>query len=78
MPRRPAVVGEERVDVQQIHVVDGHDDFSAGLHDRLAADPEVAGRISAQALDAAMDSRAHLKELDRLFTRVFGEPGPSA
>jgi adenylosuccinate lyase len=48
------------------------------FRDRLAADPEVAGRVSAAALDAAMDSRAHLKELDRLFTRVFGEPGPSA
>ena len=46
------------------------------FRDRLAADPEVAGRVSAEALDAAMDSRAHLKELDRLFTRVFGEPGP--
>jgi adenylosuccinate lyase len=46
------------------------------FRERLATDPDVAGRVSAQALDAAVDSRAHLKELDRLFTRVFGEPGP--
>ena len=49
----------------------------------LAADPEVSALVDAAELDAAeldraMDPRAHLKELDRLFTRVFGEPGPTA
>jgi adenylosuccinate lyase len=48
------------------------------FRDRLADDPDVAGRVSATALDAAMDSRAHLQHLDALFTRVFGEPGPAA
>jgi adenylosuccinate lyase len=48
------------------------------FRDLLAADPEVAGRVSPAALDAAVDSRAHLKHLDLIFTRVFGEPGPSA
>jgi adenylosuccinate lyase len=46
------------------------------FRDRLAADPEVAGRVTPEALDAAMDSRTHLKHLDLIFTRVFGEPGP--
>jgi adenylosuccinate lyase len=49
-------------------------DFRANLE----ADPEVAGRVPAAELDRAMDSRLHLKQLDRLFTRVFGEPGPVA
>jgi adenylosuccinate lyase len=49
-----------------------------GFRDNLDADPEVAGRLPRQALDAAMDPRLHLRQLDRIFTRVFGEPGPAA
>jgi adenylosuccinate lyase len=45
---------------------------------RLEADPEIAGRIPAQELDRAMDPKLHLRELDRIFSRVFGEPGPAA
>jgi len=44
----------------------------------LMADPEVAGRVDSAALDAAMDSRAHLRALDAIFTRVFGEAGPGS
>ena len=44
----------------------------------LEADPEVAGRIAPAELDAAMDAGRHLAALDRSFTRVFGEPGPSS
>ena len=44
----------------------------------LDADSEVAGRVPAAALDAAMDSRAHLRALDAIYRRVFGEPGPQA
>ena len=51
----------------------GARDFRA----HLEADPEVAGRIPPAALDQAMDPRLHLRELDRIFTRVFGEPGPA-
>ena len=43
----------------------------------LDADPEVAGRVPAAALDAAMDARAHLRALDTIYLRVFGEAGPS-
>lgn len=48
------------------------------FRENLLADPEVAGRVSAAQIDAAMDSRLHLAQLDVLFTRVFGEPGPAA
>ena len=39
----------------------------------LAADPDVAGRVPAAALDAAMDARLHLAQVDTVFARVFGE-----
>ena len=39
----------------------------------LEADPEVAGRIAPDTLDAAMDHRLHTREVDRIFERVFGE-----
>ncbi len=39
----------------------------------LDADPEVAGRVPAAVLDAAMDARAHLVQVDAVFARVFGE-----
>ena len=48
------------------------------FRENLLADPEVAGRVTAAQIDAAMDSRLHLAQLDVLFTRVFGEPGPAA
>jgi adenylosuccinate lyase len=38
----------------------------------LAADPEVAGRIDASVLAAAMDPQLHLREVDAIFARVFG------
>ena len=43
----------------------------------LEADPEFGARVSPEELDRAMDPRRHLGELDRVFTRVFGEPGPT-
>jgi adenylosuccinate lyase len=48
------------------------------FRENLDADPDVGGRIAAADLDAAMDSRLHLRELNSIFTRVFGEAGPSA
>jgi adenylosuccinate lyase len=48
------------------------------FRENLEADPEVAGRVPAAVLDAAMDARAHLRSLDALYDRVFGEPGPAA
>jgi len=49
-----------------------------GFRENLLTDPEVAGRVTAAQIDAAMDSRLHLAQLDVLYTRVFGEPGPAA
>ncbi len=42
------------------------------FRENLEADPEVAGRVSAALLDAAMDPQLHLARLDDIFTRVFG------
>ncbi len=38
----------------------------------LEADPDVAARVSAAELDAAMDPALHLRSVDRIFERVFG------
>ncbi len=44
----------------------------------LDADPDIAGRVPPEILDGAMDPALHLRALDEVFTRVFGEPGPTA
>jgi adenylosuccinate lyase len=49
----------------------GHAD-AKDFRSNLLADPEVAGRISPEIIDAAMDSKLHLAEIDVLFARVFG------
>jgi adenylosuccinate lyase len=51
-----------------------------GRHFRahLDADPDIKGVVPAASLDQAIDSRLHLRELDTIFERVFGEPGPAA
>ena len=51
----------------------GHKSF----RENLDADPEVAGRVPAALLDAAMDSKLHLRQIDAIYTRVFGEAGPA-
>jgi adenylosuccinate lyase len=38
----------------------------------LLADPEVMGRVSAGAIDAAMGAEMHLAQVDAIFRRVFG------
>jgi adenylosuccinate lyase len=43
-------------------------DFRANLD----ADPDVAARVPAAELDAAMDPASHLKAVDHIFERVFG------
>jgi adenylosuccinate lyase len=48
----------------------GHAD-AQDFRANLLADPEIAGRISEQALDAAMDPKLHLSQIDALFARVF-------
>jgi adenylosuccinate lyase len=42
------------------------------FRENLEADPEVAGRVSAELLDAAMDPKLHLAKIDAIFARVFG------
>ncbi len=51
----------------------GHRGFRANLE----ADPEVAGCVTPELLDAAMDPKLHLARLDDIFLRVFGEAGPA-
>ncbi len=46
---------------------DGHRSFA----ENLAADPEIAGRIEPALLQASMDPKLHLREIDTIFARVF-------
>ena len=41
------------------------------FRDNLLDDPEVARRVSRAELDAAMDAKLHLAQVDRIFARVF-------
>ena len=51
-------------------VWDGDGDFLA----LLQADPEVTAKLSSEALAACFDLGYHLKHVDTIFARVFGEP----
>jgi len=42
------------------------------FRENVQADPDVAGRVKAAELDAAMDPGLHLRMVDRIFTQVFG------
>jgi adenylosuccinate lyase len=39
----------------------------------LKGDPEIARYLSAEAIDASFDTAYHLKQVDTIFRRVFGE-----
>jgi adenylosuccinate lyase len=41
--------------------------------DLLKADPEITQFLSAEAIDASFDTAYHLKHVDTIFGRVFGE-----
>ncbi|MGC2412761.1 MAG: adenylosuccinate lyase [Stellaceae bacterium] len=41
--------------------------------DRLKADPEIGRYLSGEAIDASFDTAYHLKHVDTIFRRVFGD-----
>jgi adenylosuccinate lyase len=43
------------------------------FRDNLLADPEVAGHIAPEAIDASLDPALHTAHVDTLFARVFGD-----
>jgi adenylosuccinate lyase len=43
------------------------------FHENLEADPDVARMVKPAELDAAMDPALHLRSVDRIFARVFGQ-----
>ncbi|HQT84103.1 MAG: adenylosuccinate lyase [Acidiphilium sp. 37-64-53] len=50
----------------------GHPDAKR-FRDHLLADPEVAGRITPEAIDTAMNPHLHLARIETIFARVFQE-----
>ncbi len=45
------------------------------LSRELKTDPDVSGRLSPEEIDALFDLKYHLKNVDAIFTRVFGPEG---
>ena len=41
--------------------------------DRVKSDPEVTRYLTPQQIDASFDEAYHLKQVDTIFRRVFGE-----
>jgi adenylosuccinate lyase len=48
----------------------GHAD-AQDFRSNLLADPEVAGRVSGAEIEAAMDPKMHLAQIDAIFDRIF-------
>jgi adenylosuccinate lyase len=46
------------------------------FRENLDADADVAGRVPAETLDAAMDAGMHLRAVDGVFSRLFGDDSP--
>ena len=72
---RAGILREEAYRIVQRNAMATWEGLSTGgrsFRDNLNADPEVAGRVSAEALDAAMDPAMHLRAVDHVFDRVFG------
>ena len=44
--------------------------------DRLKADPEITRYLPARTIDALFDTDYHLKHVDTIFRRVFGDAAP--
>jgi adenylosuccinate lyase len=66
LPRQKAY---ELVQRAALSSLAGKGDFRA----LLAADPDIATRLSAAELDAAFDLHHHLRHVDAIYRRVFGE-----
>ena len=74
---RAGILREDAYRLVQRHAMDTWESLgrpgAAGFRERLLADPEIAGHVPADAIDRAMDPALHMREIDRIFTRVFGE-----
>ncbi len=72
---RAGVLREDAYRIVQRNAMETWTRLGAGgrsFRANLDADPEVAGRISPEALDAALDPAVHLRAVDHVFARVFG------
>ena len=72
---RAGILREDAYRIVQRNAMATWEGLSSGggsFREHLEADADVVGRISGEALDAAMDPAIHLKALDHVFARVFG------
>jgi adenylosuccinate lyase len=77
---RAGIPREEAYAIVQRNAMATWDSLGGGVgrsfRAHLEADPVVASKLTPETLDSAMNARLHLRQLDRAYTRVFGEPGP--
>ncbi len=72
---RAGILREDAYRIVQRNAMATWEGLSIGgrsFREHLAEDPEVSGRVSPAALDAAMDAAIHLRSVDHVFARVFG------
>ncbi len=76
---RAGILREDAYRIVQRAAMDTWDQLgrpgARSFRENLEADPELASRVPATELDRAMDATLHVRELDRIFARVFGEAG---
>jgi adenylosuccinate lyase len=74
---RSGILREDAYRIVQRNAMATWEALGAGgrsFRENLDADPEVAGRVPPEALDAAMDPAMHLRAVDHVFVRIFGTP----
>ncbi len=73
---RAGILREDAYRLVQRHAMDTWETLgqpgAPGFRERLLSDPEIAGRVPPDVIDRAMDPALHLREIDRIFARVFG------
>jgi adenylosuccinate lyase len=45
------------------------------FHEMVLNDPDISGRVPKKQLEKAFDQRRQLRNVDKIFARVFGEEG---
>ena len=51
---------------------------AAAFHSAVLADKDITGKVPRKQIEHAFDLSRQLKNVDKIFTRVFGNHGPAA
>ena len=73
LPWRSMAAGRLSTDLRALALVGANVVDARTFRANLLDNPDVSARLSAEALDAAMDPRRDFAQVDTIFRRVFGE-----